>query len=368
MSADGRLAEGHRIRIMAAVLAVLAVFASLAMLFFPSIGGVPDAVARHGASCTTFMASDGYLVLLGDSEDEGMDHPLAGNPAASYAFFRTGNATEYGRMHLGWLWQGEHDSFQAGMNDHGLAYALTAVPDTPMAPHPERPFRHGRESFYDWILRKAATVDEAIAEVLRFDFASCWFQIQFADALGNSAILSPGSDGEFVITSRLPGDLMLVASTFNRAEPDRYVGRDSFRRSEQAEAALGQALAEQLTVLSFTEALRAVDRQGPYAFNRSYTVYSTVYDLTNLEATLYVLSLYDLPIHLDLLEELSQGDHRVALRDLIPSNALGAATRKYWATQVGGFAAVGVPVAGFLVALALGIRQLVRRRRERRAP
>jgi len=108
------------------------------------------------------MASSNGISLLGDSEDAGMDHPLARDPCRSLIFIFPASSEEYGRMHLGWLWQGRYRSFQAGMNEQGLAYSLTAVPEVQMKRHPERPFLHGRDSFYDRILRQAADVEQAI--------------------------------------------------------------------------------------------------------------------------------------------------------------------------------------------------------------
>ena len=320
-----------------------------------------------GLSCTTFMATDGHLALLGDSEDAGMNHPLAGHPADATVFFRIGAGSDYGRMHLGWLWQGEQVSFQAGMNDQGLAYALTAVPNTPMNPHPERPFTHGRDSFYDRILREAATVDEAIQETMEFDFTSCWFQIQFADASGQSAILSPGSNGEFAITRKAPDESALVASTFNTAEPDHYIGKDSFRRYTQASAALEKSTKEALSLGNFTKALRAVDRHGPYLFNQSYTMYSTIYNLTGLEATIYVLSCYESPIMINLREALKQGSHQMALRDFIPSKQLDRAIWRYWITQIGSVCILAITLPGGIAALVIALRRKTCRKGEKHA-
>ena len=99
----------------------------------------PSVPSQISLACTTFMATDGERVFLGDSEDAGASHPLAKDPAGSIVFFLPASSTEYGRMHMGWLWQGKYRSFQAGMNDQGLAYALTAVPAVSLHRHPECP-------------------------------------------------------------------------------------------------------------------------------------------------------------------------------------------------------------------------------------
>ena len=307
--------------------------------------GADVPVERAGFSCTSLMAASVDLVLLGDCEDAGASHPLAGDPTAAYVFFLPGDPSrgELGRMHLGWLWQGQYRSFQAGMNEAGLAYSLTEVPERPMNPHPERPYVHGRDSFYDTILRNASTVDEAIAWTLRFGFSTMWFQILYADAAGNAAILSPASDGEMAITRRAAGSSTLVASTFNAAAPEQFFGRDSFVRYEHGQEALSNLVAaEDLSVVTFSEVVEQVSRARPYAFNGSYTMYATTYDLTNRMAYTYVLGDHEAPIAIDLARELqeTQADRRVSITELMPSEQLERDVRKYWAIQIAGLSAM----------------------------
>jgi len=340
-------------------LALLSTLIASAASGEPIASGVPS----DRLSCTSFAVTDGTRAFLGDSEDAGMSHPLWADPAGGYAFFRAASPTDYGRVHLGWLWQREHPSFQAGMNDRGLAYALTAVPETSMHPHTERPFVHGRDGLFDWILRRAATVEEAIEATLQFSFTSCGFQIQFADAVGRSAVVSPTSDGEFSITHRRPASTTLVASTFNAAEPDRALGRDSYRRHAQATEALSEFAEGAPTRELPIKALAAVGRRGPYALNRSYTVYSTIYDLTRLRVTVFLLSLYDAPVTIDLRDALQQGDHRIELRAALPEDRVRAAIRTYWLIQASGFAAIVIPIAAVLTGLGFAVRSFVRHRR-----
>lgn len=305
-------------------------------------------------ACTSFMATSNRLVILGDSEDAGADHPLAKDPAGGMIFFLPASPDHFGRMHLGWLWQGKYRSFQAGMNDQGLAYALTAVPEVSMNRHPERPFLHGRDTFYDRILRNAATVEQAIDLTLQFDFPSCWFQIQYADATGDSAIISPGTDGEMVITMRIPGASYLVASTFNVADPDQFIGHDSFRRHATAEEMLETTtIHNTFTISSFSTVLAAVARQKAFLLGGSYTVYSTAYDLTNREAHIYLLSRFDEPLHIDLIEALQEGERAVLLTDMALPTTVRSVTNRYWATQAGGAEPFSCSLVQFSTAWAL---------------
>jgi len=322
----------------------------------------PFSPSQKGVACTTFMAANDQRVILGDSEDAGADHPLAKNPEGGMVFLLPSSPGQFGRMHLGWLWQGKYRSFQAGMNDQGLAYALTAVPEVSMNRHPERPFLHGRDSFYDRILRKAATVEEAIDLTLQFDFPSCWFQIQYADATGASAIISPGIDSEMVITMRSPESSYLVASTFNVADPNQFIGRDSFRRHIIAEEMLETITAhDKFNIDSFSTVLSAVARQRAFFLGGSYTVYSTAYDLTNREAHIYPLSRFDEPIHIDLLEALQEGERAAFLKDMVPPKRVQSASTRYWATQAGGAATVLVLVGAVLYGVGTLVRSLISR-------
>lgn len=322
----------------------------------------PFSPSQKGIACTTFMAANDQLVILGDSEDAGADHPLAKNPAGGMIFLLPSSPDQFGRMHLGWLWRGKYRSFQAGMNDQGLAYALTAVPEVSMNRHPERTFLHGRDSFYDRILRNAATVEEAIDLTLQFDFPSCWFQIQYADATGGSAIISPGIDGEMAVTRRAPESSYLVAATFNVADPSQFIGRDSFRRHTTAEEMLDTTIADDtFTISSFSTVLATVARQRAFFLGGSYTVYSTAYDLTNRKAHIYLLSRFDEPIHIDLIEALQEGERAILLKDMMPPKSVRSATNRYWAIQASGAATVLVLVGAVIYGLGSLVWSLISR-------
>jgi len=86
----------------------------------------------------------------------------------------------------------------------------------------------------------------------------------FADASGNAAVISPSPDGELTITRKAEGAHMFVASTFNVADPDQFIGRDSFVRYDAAREKIEQiTLRENLSAKSFTSVLQAVSRQRP---------------------------------------------------------------------------------------------------------
>lgn len=194
-----------------------------------------------GESCTTFFASYGNMALLGDSEDMGADHPLASNPEESVIWFYPSSTRlggEYGMLALGWFWN-DSVSFQSGMNGKGLGLGLTAIPTTPLNSHPEKSFSsstHG--GLYYRILWDAANVTEAIEIARNYDLKELSYQILVADPSGDAVIISPGPDGELAFTRKEPAEDYLVASTYNCAMPESYIGADSFKRHDAAVSAL----------------------------------------------------------------------------------------------------------------------------------
>ena len=318
------------------------IFWSMAILCFASVSVL---------GCTTFMATDGNTVFMGDSEDAGPHHPLAGNPAAAFAFFLPGSEEAYGRIHLGWLWQGEHRSFQAGMNEMGLAYGLTSVPSVPMNPHPEKTYQRSDGNLFDRLLRLAADVNEAIDFLQQTGFGDLAFQIQIADADGRSAVAGPGLDGELAIVRKDEDAAYQIATTFNLAHPGEAIGRDSTVRFDSGRALLASGLAASADPLALAQAaLTAVHREGAYALGGTYTVYASLYDLTSLTVTHYPLARFEDPIVFNLVEELSKGERAVALQDLMSGESLAEATRTYKMRQIAG---IGVAAASVLVVLAM---------------
>jgi hypothetical protein len=321
-------------------------------------------------SCTSFMAAYGDKVLFGDSEDANLGHPLGSDPEDSMVFYYPAAEGIYGRMHLGWLWQGKYTSFQAGMNDQGLAYSVTAVPDTPMNPHPERPFSFAEDDFFNSLLKEASNVEEAIAHTLQFDFESWWGQFVFADASGDAAVIGPGPDGELAVTRKDPGDGFLVASTFNLVDPEQYEGKDSFKRYDDAVALLSEIReADDLTIPLFRSALDAVHRERNLycVFDLcTYSVYSSTFDLQNGVAHLYFLSEFDESAEINLAEELARGAHSARIMNLISDEARISALNRYQSIQTRGKIVLFVlPLSGLAVLAYFLARSITHRRQQK---
>jgi len=331
--------------------------------------GVPD----FEQSCTSFAVSSPDGVFLADSEDGNGGHPGIEDPQSLAAFFWPGSDTAFGRMHLGMLWQGEHHSYQAGMNDRGLAYSATAVPHVEMNPHPERPLSWNHDHIWDSMLKGAATVAEAVAIAQSFDYTEgLWGQTMVADTSGDVVVIGPGNDGELAITWK-PGDqAFMVASTINVATGDS-VGGDSQERYDTATTMLSNATSrDQLDPGTVAEVLEAVSRQNWYrlfSFN-TYTVYSDYFDLQDRTASVWYLSNFDEVVRIDLDSELARGAHQVMLTDLFSATTVRDALDKFDSIGRKGFVAtlsiVAVVALLLITAVVLAGRWVVRRRR--RAP
>ena len=321
-------------------------------------------------SCTSFAVSSPAGVYLADSEDGSWGHPGVEDPESLALFFWPASETAFGRMHIGMLWQRQHHSYQAGMNDQGLAYSATAVPHVEMKPHPERPLSWNDDHIWDSMLKGAANVAQAVAIARSFDYTEgLWGQTMIADASGDVAVVGPGNDGELAMTWKPIEKPFMVASTINVATGDS-VGGDSEARFDTATTMLSDASnLSRLDPRTVGEVLQAVSRQNWYRlFNfNTYTVYSDYFDLEDRTASIWYLSNFDEVARIDLDDELANGAHQVMLTDLFSAQTVEEALEEFDSIGRKGFVATLAIVAGMglllIVAVALSVPRIVRRLR-----
>ncbi|MCE7740165.1 MAG: hypothetical protein KAU62_14380 [Candidatus Heimdallarchaeota archaeon] len=272
-----------------------------------------NAAEFQGASCTNFSARFGEVVLFGNSEDASGDHPLMNDPEGSYVFVYPNSSAGYGCVFLGWYWQDTYVSVQGGMNEVGLCYDSTAVPDMPMNSHPERPYKMGEDWLSGKILRECSNVSEAIELVNKFEFESLWFQLFLSDANGDSVILSPGLSGEIVVTQQIDENGYLAQTNFNRANPESYYGKYPCPRYEKAAELLEEIDSENnITVDYFEEILDAVHVEKI----DGYTAYSNICDPVNKMMHIYFASQFNEKVSFNVTEELSKGERGIKLSEL----------------------------------------------------
>jgi len=330
----------------------------------------PEGSTFLNQSCTTFFAFNDDLALLCDSEDMGADHPLASNPEESVIWFYPSSTRlggEYGVLALGWFWNNDV-SFQSGMNGKGLGLGLTAIPPISLNSHPEKSFSpttHG--SLYYRILWDAANVTEAVQIARNYDLEELHYQILVADASGDAVIISPGSDGELAFTEKEPAEDYLVASTYNCAIPESYIGADSFKRYDAAVLALEELKnSTNSTIDQCSSILESVHRQSSVQLG-AYTAYSSIFDLNNRVTYIYYLSQFDEVVELKMDEELTKDHHHYYLADLVPVQTNNQALAQYRAAQTRGWLVIsglGIGVLIIVVGLTFLIYMKVKKRRK----
>ena len=312
--------------------------------------------APVAVACTNFTATDGELVLFGDSEDGGLGHDLVENPESAAIFFVPGSPGEYGRMHLGWFLEGVYRSYQAGMNEHGLAYGLTSVPNTPLHPHPERPYSFADTPYFDRLLARLKTVDEVIEYTMQYSTDRLWFQAMFVDATGDAVVIGPGADGEFAFTRKPDAASVFTAvSTINLADPPRRPWKDAVKRRDDANAILQRILEQgNLDPETFAGALDAVHRHT-LSLGGSYTMYSTTYDLTHCIVHVSFLSQFDEVVEIDLAEELAKGSDAFLMTDLFSDDLQERAFEQFYTAKRAGRAILAVEIAAVVALLGAAV-------------
>jgi len=121
--------------------------------------------------------------------------------------------------------------------------------------------------------------------------SSLGWQVLLADATGDAVVISAGKDGDLAFTRKSPGEMYLLTTNFNRANPENTFGNRAVvwlnmlffstypcRRYEKSLELLGKINSEKdLTVSYFQSILETVHIEG----TRGNTEYSNVIDLKN---------------------------------------------------------------------------------------
>ncbi|MHA1592349.1 MAG: hypothetical protein ACTSUP_07760 [Candidatus Heimdallarchaeaceae archaeon] len=320
-------------------------------------------------SCTNFAASFGDVVLFGNSEDGGMSHPLGIDPLSSRVFYYAADGEEYGCAFVGWYWEGTAVSAQGGINDQGLCYDLTGIPDTTLNSHPYQSYSvDGSWVLFD-VLRQNANVSEVIDFLKNVNWEGhVWFQWFFADASGDMVIVSPGIDGELAFTRKESGiDGFLTQTNFNRV--NNASGEYPCPRYETSTEILNEiTIEEELTVAKFNEVLEAVSFQKSI----THTGYSNVFDPVNKMLYLTFMTQFDETAIVNVTEELLSVTHSkaVPMTDYFSEETVEKGfeyysafkTRATFLTLVLPITAIVLLLVGVIVGLYFLIRKLKRRK------
>ncbi|MFX1534243.1 MAG: hypothetical protein ACFFDI_08490 [Promethearchaeota archaeon] len=263
-------------------------------------------------SCTIISQAIGDTVLFGNNED----YLLWG----TYMWFHPGYSGEYGAVYFGFKYNDDPaDGYaQGGMNTEGLSCDGNGLPEAPLNPHPEKPRMPG--PFMQSVLEDCATVNETIAWCKIYDFGSSLSgQVHFADAYGDSVVVSAGPDQELAFT-RKNNTNYLVSTNINLADPKR--NPHSCWRYDTAVSMLEDIKNENdLTLEAFRDILDAVHIEGTSA-----TKYSNVFDLKTQEIYVYYNHDFSEYVKLNLTEELGKGTHEYRISDLFSPTSISLST------------------------------------------
>jgi hypothetical protein len=267
-------------------------------------------------SCTIFTASYGEKVLFGNNED--YTNPM------TYYWIRPRSEGNYGGVYFGF----ENYSLQGGINEKGLSFDANALPEARLNPHPELPAPPS-EWAVKTIMKKAATVEEAIDIASRYKRAN-WglplkYQIILADAAGDAVVISAGPNGELAFTRKKQGDGYLVSTNFNRANPKNAYSYPCWRYDKAVKMLEKIESENDLTVEYFKSILDAVHGEGP----SHNTLYSNIYDLRHGIVYLYHWHQFDEVVTLDVAEQLAGGASRGRIKDLFSKETIDKALSEY---------------------------------------
>ncbi|MFX0094929.1 MAG: carcinine hydrolase/isopenicillin-N N-acyltransferase family protein, partial [Candidatus Hodarchaeota archaeon] len=253
-------------------------------------------------SCTIFSIDIGNKVLFGNNED----YKLWG----TYIWFVPTHPGRYGAVYFGFQNNSSvHDGHaQGGMNSWGLCVDGNGLPMAHINAHPEKPRPAG--FIMESVLEECATVNQTISWFQNHNFGDRFSgQAHFADAYGNSVVVSPGSDGELAFT-RKNNSKYLVSTNFNLANVNH--GYYPCWRYDTAVSMIEAIHSEEdLTIAACRDILDAVHAEGEY-----FTKYSNIFDLKSREIYVYHLRNFTEYIKLNLTEELAQGEHMYRISDL----------------------------------------------------
>jgi hypothetical protein len=279
---------------------------------------IPILCASSTVACTIISASNSRTVLFAGNQDW--------FPADSYLVVdKTG---KFGVVFFAHPAKSYELVMMKGINEKGLSYDFNWIPKEKLIPHPER------SPQFEWALithmRDSSTVDEILQKILTYNFGnSIDYQIHLADKSGNAVVIYPDIEGELAYTRKPQGNSYLITTNFNHARREKaswspldYVYSFLFDGTfETADNMLSKVLdQDDLTVEYMASVLNATHRDSFFDTRFSIkTLFSTVFDLKNMQISLYYKRQFNKPFVLDVKKELDKIDtyKKVSLEELV---------------------------------------------------
>ena len=273
-------------------------------------------------ACTVFFAFDGRIALAGQNEDWDDSNTqfwvIPRTPTTHGVLYFGFGRGEYPKDGIAFsprvqeVLKGKLDQLNAltpedlygipqqGVNEKGLFFggAQTDVVEQPA--RPGRPKYEG--AIVDLILRRCATVVEALQMLETHEYVMPAGQLLFADKSGDSFILEAGH-----VIARKTGRHQVMTNFLQSREPER---RQTDGRYTLVESRLRQE--PKLSVDLAASLLSSVQQ--------SNTQYSLVFDLTHGTVFVYRDRRFADGVELNVQRELARGPHASRIRDLFGSN------------------------------------------------
>jgi len=304
------------------------------------------AAAKASQECSNFSVKHGDQVFFGSNDDMSTDS-LADSETIIMIY--PPNATGQGYAEFGYFTpEGKYWSRKGALNENGLAYGTMSIPTLPLNPHPEKPIS-GYDKLFNTLMRKVTTVDEAIQLAMQTDFSSLGdtmsFQIQIADASGDSVVISPGVDGELIFTRKPENQAYLVSTNFNAGLRSDVKWGNEYERHDTTVTLLKQTIAQDnLSEASARNMLDAIHVENFFHFTSS----SRVFDLQSGNIYLYYFSQFDDGVRINLVEEFEKGRHQILIEDLFPPETVVRGDTRYQTVRVREMVTLGSIVAAAL--------------------
>lgn len=264
-------------------------------------------------ACTVFFTFDGKLALAGSNEDWADPNTQmwfipATKDSHGIVYFGFGRG-EYPKggvsRHKLEIPEGDitkvrpEDLYglpQGGMNDKGLFFDMASTDVVKLPPAPGKKVYDGR--LEDLIMRKCATVEEALKILEQYAFTAVQGQCLIADKTGNSFILEAGG--------------VIIRKRTN------YQVITNFRQS--------QVMPDKVTCPRFKLVSRSLADKKEFSVDlirsllegaaQRFTIYSTIFDLTNGEVYIHHQHDFNRPVKINLIEELGKGERALKIASL----------------------------------------------------
>jgi hypothetical protein len=253
-------------------------------------------------ACTIFSVSDGETVLFGGNEDQ----------APNTSFIVVDKRGKYGVIYFATPWKQWPLVMQMGINEKGLCYDSNAIPEEKLAPNPKG--RIASEWAITELMAECSTVKEVLKRISQYNLGtSISYQVHFADASGDAAVVHPGKAGKIAFTRKPSEKGFLISTNFNLLK--LKTKKSSCWRYMKAEKMLSEIQAVQgLSVESMASVLEATLQGPPYR-----ALYSVVYDLRKLKIFLYYDCDFNSPVELDVISGLARAPmyQKTPLKDFV---------------------------------------------------